>query len=61
MAATLAKGKSILKNCAIEPEVIDLIKFLNNCGAQIKINKRTISINGVETSIFIIMRLFQIE
>jgi UDP-N-acetylglucosamine 1-carboxyvinyltransferase len=48
MAATLAKGKSILKNCAIEPEVIDLIKFLNNCGAQIKINKRTISINGVE-------------
>ena len=48
MAATLAKGKSILKNCAIEPEVVDLIKFLNNCGAQIKMNKRTITINGVE-------------
>jgi UDP-N-acetylglucosamine 1-carboxyvinyltransferase len=48
MASNLAKVKSILKNCAIEPEVIDLIKFLNNCGAQIKINKRTISINGVE-------------
>ncbi|MFL2534500.1 MAG: UDP-N-acetylglucosamine 1-carboxyvinyltransferase, partial [Alphaproteobacteria bacterium] len=48
MAATLAKGKSTLKNCAIEPEVIDLIKFLNNCGAQIKTNKRTIVINGVE-------------
>ncbi len=48
MAACLAKGKSTLKNCAIEPEVIDLIEFLNKCGAKIKLNKRTIFINGVE-------------
>jgi len=47
MAATLAKGQSTLRNCAIEPEVIDLIDFLNKCGAQITINKRTIKINGV--------------
>ena len=48
MAASLAKGKSTLKNCAIEPEVIDLINFLNNCGAKIKFSKRTIIVDGVE-------------
>ena len=37
MASTLAKGTSVLKNCAIEPEVIDLIKFLTECGAKIKL------------------------
>jgi UDP-N-acetylglucosamine 1-carboxyvinyltransferase len=47
MAATLANGKSVLKNCAIEPEVMDLINFLNNCGAQISIKNRTITIIGV--------------
>ena len=48
MATTLAKGKSVLKNCAIEPEVIDLIEFLNNSGAKIKIKKRTFTIIGVD-------------
>jgi UDP-N-acetylglucosamine 1-carboxyvinyltransferase len=48
MAATLAKGQSTLRNCAIEPEVIDLINFLNKCGAQITVDKRTIKISGVE-------------
>jgi UDP-N-acetylglucosamine 1-carboxyvinyltransferase len=48
MAATLAKGQSTLRNCAIEPEVIDLINFLNKCGAQIAVDKRTIKISGVE-------------
>ena len=48
MAASLAKGKSTLKNCAIEPEVIDLINFLNKCGALIKVKNRTITIRGVE-------------
>ena len=33
----LANGKTVLKNCAIEPEVIDLINFLNNCGAKISL------------------------
>ncbi len=36
MAATLAKGKTILKNCALEPEVKSLADFLNSCGAKIK-------------------------
>ena len=47
MAATLAKGKSVLKNCAIEPEVMDLVSFLNNCGSDIKVNKRTMTVMGV--------------
>ena len=29
IAACLAKGKTILKNCAIEPEIKDLTNFLN--------------------------------
>ena len=48
MASTLAKGKSVLKNCAIEPEVIDLIKFLTECGAKIKVKDRTLTIQGVD-------------
>ena len=49
IAACLAKGKTILKNCAIEPEIKDLIKFLKSAGAKIKwIGKRTIEIEGVE-------------
>ena len=48
MAATLANGNSKLKNCAIEPEVIDLINFLNKCGADIKVKNRTITVKGVQ-------------
>ncbi len=46
MASCLAKGTTILKNCAIEPEVIDLVSFLNKCGAKISLNKRTFKIIG---------------
>ena len=45
LAAFKAKGKTILKNCAIEPEVKDLILFLKKLGGQIKILGRTITIN----------------
>ena len=45
LAAFKAKGKTILKNCAIEPEVKDLIKFLKKLGADISLNGRTISIS----------------
>ena len=50
LAATLAKGKTILKNCAIEPEIKeDLTDFLNKAGAKIKwIGKRTVKIDGVK-------------
>ena len=46
LAAVQAKGKSILKNCAIEPEINDLISFLKKLGYKIKLSGRTISING---------------
>lgn len=35
MAATLAEGRTVLKNCALEPEVKSLADFLNACGARI--------------------------
>ncbi len=48
MASVLIKGEHIIKNISIEPEVKDLIKFLNNSGAKIKfIGKRSIKIHGV--------------
>jgi len=45
LAAFKAKGKTILKNCAIEPEIKDLIKFLQKLGSDISIKGRTISIS----------------
>tara|TARA_B100000963_G_scaffold19101_1_gene14529 strand:- start:45 stop:1304 length:1260 start_codon:yes stop_codon:yes gene_type:complete len=45
LAAFKAKGKTILKNCAIEPEIKDLIKFLKKLGANIILKGRTISIS----------------
>jgi len=36
MAATLAEGRTTLKNCAMEPEIADLASFLNLCGAKIR-------------------------
>jgi UDP-N-acetylglucosamine 1-carboxyvinyltransferase len=35
MAAALAKGETILRNCAREPEVMDLAALLNKMGARI--------------------------
>ncbi len=46
LAAFYAKGKTILQNCAIEPEVKDLINFLKKLGGRIKIVGRTILIFG---------------
>ena len=48
IAASFAKGKTILSNCAIEPEIKDLTNFLNAMGCNIKwISKRKIKIVGV--------------
>ncbi len=44
LAAFKAKGKTILTNCAIEPEIKDLIKFLKKLGANIHLKGRSISI-----------------
>ena len=50
IAACLANGKTILKNCAIEPEIKDLTNFLKLAGANIKwIGKRTCQIIGVNS------------
>jgi len=47
IASCLAKGKTILSNCAIEPEIKDLVNFLNKMGCNVKwIAKRRIKIEG---------------
>lgn len=49
MAAAIAEGKTIIKNAAREPEVVDLARFLNKMGAQIQgAGTGTIEITGVE-------------
>ena len=48
IAASFAKGKTILSNCAIEPEIKDLVNFLNKMGCNIEwIAKRKVKIEGV--------------
>lgn len=50
IAACLAKGKTILKNCAIEPEIKDLTNFLKSAGVKINwIGKRTVRIIGANS------------
>lgn len=49
IAACLAKGTTILKNCAIEPEIKDLSNFLTSAGAKISWVGRTCKIVGVNT------------
>jgi UDP-N-acetylglucosamine 1-carboxyvinyltransferase len=49
MAAVLAKGETMLENCAREPEVVDLAELLNEMGAQIEgAGTHQIRIKGVE-------------
>ena len=49
IAACLAKGTTILKNCAIEPEIKDLTNFLNSAGAKIIWYGRKCKITGVNS------------
>ena len=49
IAACKAKGRTILSNCAIEPEVKDLCNFLIKLGCKIKwLGKRKVQIDGVK-------------
>ncbi|MCO6441471.1 MAG: UDP-N-acetylglucosamine 1-carboxyvinyltransferase [Nitrococcus mobilis] len=49
MAATLAKGTTVIENAAREPEVIDLANYLNCMGARVKgVGTDTLVIEGVE-------------
>jgi len=48
IAASFAKGTTDLNNCAIEPEIKDLVNFLKKMGCNIKwVGKRSIKIEGV--------------
>ena len=50
MAATLAKGTTIIENAAKEPEIIDLANLLNKMGARIKYaGTDMIRIEGVDS------------
>ena len=49
IASCFAKGTTILTNCAIEPEIKDLVNFLKKMGCKINwLSKRTIKITGVK-------------
>ena len=49
MAASLAKGESVITNAATEPEVVDVGKCLQAMGAQIDgLGTRVLTIQGVE-------------
>lgn len=49
MAATMARGESIIENAAKEPEITDLANFLNKMGAKVRgAGTSTITIEGVE-------------
>ncbi len=48
MAATLAEGTTVLENCAMEPEVVDLANCLVKMGAKIQgIGTPTMTVEGV--------------
>ncbi|MFL2487251.1 MAG: UDP-N-acetylglucosamine 1-carboxyvinyltransferase [SAR86 cluster bacterium] len=50
MAATLIDGVTVLRNCAKEPEVVELANYLNSCGAKIEgAGESNISITGVSS------------
>jgi len=47
MAAVLGHGTTILKNCAMEPEIVSVAEWLNECGAKISgVGTPTITIEG---------------
>jgi UDP-N-acetylglucosamine 1-carboxyvinyltransferase len=49
IAACRAKGRTVIENCAAEPEIVNLSDFLNACGANIKgAGTPTILVQGVE-------------
>ncbi len=49
ITASLARGVTVIQNAALEPEIIDLIKFLQKMGAiiEIKVDRRIV-VEGVE-------------
>ena len=47
LAAFGAKGKTTLLNCAVEPEILDLIAFLKKLGSRIKVSGRKIILESM--------------
>ncbi len=48
IASSMAEGITVLSNCAIEPEIKDLVNFINSMGGKIKwVGKRTLKIQGI--------------
>lgn len=49
MAAVLARGRTTLKNCAMEPEIESVAEWLNECGADINgAGTTTIEVDGTD-------------
>jgi len=49
IASCFAKGKTKLRNCALEPEVKDLVNFLKKSGSNIKyVGKRSLDVSGIK-------------
>jgi len=49
MAAVMAEGRTVIHGAAREPEVRDLIDFLNEMGARIEVQDSTLTIEGVKS------------
>lgn len=50
MAASLAEGRTILENCAREPEIVDLANYINSMGGEVTgAGTETIEIEGKES------------
>ena len=49
LAAVKAKGITVMDNCAVEPEIKDLINFLKKLGAEITVKNRKITIEKTVT------------
>jgi UDP-N-acetylglucosamine 1-carboxyvinyltransferase len=49
MGSVLTQGKTVLENCALEPDIVDLGNFLNKMGAKISgLGTERITIEGVK-------------
>ena len=50
LASVRARGMTVIENAAREPHIVDLVNFLNSCGADIRgAGTDTIKVRGVET------------
>ena len=57
IAASLAKGQTILSNCAIEPEIKDLVNFLNKMGCKINWIGKRINPQIIRTEIDVLKKV----